>query len=327
LLTRFLAAFECIASTAAGYPHAAESGLYQEHAVNRQPVFLLLVHADAEQAKRLVRLLLRVGKCFIHVDAKSSLDDFRVDDSRAVYLDDRVDVHWGAISQVHATLRLMRAAVSACPAGEVSHFVLLSGSCYPAKSLVEFRQFSLDNAATNFIKTIPLSTSVKLYQRIRHAWFYEDFPADGRKISFDRLIRGLLQGLGKMARRRVPPYADWCFGSQWWALNHTAASLLLAYSGEEKITRFLRFSKAPDEIYFHTLIASSCLKATSQRTSGDGVWHANNLHLIDPSLSRWFNAGDFDEIIDSLCWFVRKVNTTRGGDLCDKLDRYTGNAV
>ncbi|WPB55467.1 beta-1,6-N-acetylglucosaminyltransferase [Xylophilus sp. GOD-11R] len=288
---------------------------------------MLLVHADPAQAKRLLRMLVNVGKCFVHVDAKSSLSEFLLDDDRIVYLQDRVDVRWGAISQVNATLELMRTALAHTEAADVSHFVLLSGSCYPAKSLAEFQAFSAANADRNFIKTIPLNTTVKLNQRMQHLWFYEDFPVDGRKFTAARFIRGVLQAGGKLARRRYPLYANWCFGSQWWALNHEALSLLASHPEEARITRFLRFSKAPDEIYFHTLLANSHLHRTMQPVTGRGVWDANNLHLIDDSLARWFHVGDLAEIIDSGCWFVRKVGSAREQGLCDKLDEMTGNAA
>jgi len=274
-----------------------------------------------------MRLLVGVGRCFVHVDAKSSPDDFVIDDPRIVYLKDRVDVRWGAISQVHATLRLLRAALAATDASSVSHFVLLSGSCYPLKSMAEFRAFSRAHVGTNFIKTIPLETTVKLHQRVQHLWFYEDLPVDGRKYTVARLARGVLQAAGKLARRRGPVFAHWCFGSQWWALNHEAASYVVSHPEEAAITHFLRFSKAPDEIYFHTLLANSPLRHTTQATTGSGVWDAHNLHLIDPSLARWFGAQDYEEVTRSGRWFVRKVGTAKGGDLCDRLDHSSGNAI
>lgn len=292
------------------------------------PVFLLLVHADPEHAKRLLRMLVRVGKCFVHVDAKSPMEPFLMEDERIVYLQDRVDVRWGAISQVHATLALMRAAMAASGAGAVSHFVLLSGSCYPARSLAEFRAFLETKVDSNFINAIPLETTVKLRQRMQHLWFYEDLPADGRKLTLARLARGLLQAAGKLARRRFPLgiQTHWCFGSQWWALNRSAVAYLVGHPEEAALTRFLRFSKAPDEIYFQTLIANSHLRNTMHLRSAPGVWAAANLHLIDPSLARWFHAGDYEEIVRSDCWFVRKVRSSGGHELCDRLDATTGNA-
>lgn len=292
-----------------------------------EPVFLLLMHADPEQAQRLLRLLVKVGTCYVHVDAKSDLDDFLIDDERIVFLRDRVDVRWGAISQVHATLRLMRTALAATDASAVSHFVLLSGSCYPLQSMDAFRAFSRAHVGTNFIKTIPLATTAKLHQRVQHLWFYEDLPVNGRKFTAARLARGVLQAAGKLARRRGPVSGPWCFGSQWWALNHAAVAYLVSHPDEAAMTRFLRFSKAPDEIYFHTLLAHSPLRHSTQATTGGGVWDAHNLHLIDPSLSRWFGADDYDEIAQSGRWFVRKVGGAKARDLCDRLDHSSGNVA
>jgi len=284
------------------------------------PVFLLLVHADPQQAKRLLRRLVPVGRCIVHVDAKSDLSAFRMDDPRVAYVNDRVDVRWGAISQVEATLRLMRTALAECDASQVSHFVLLSGSCYPLRPLEDFRIYSQQHAGTNFIKLIPLASTRKLHERVRHFWFYEDLPVDGRKLSPARFARGLLQLAGKLGRRSFPLFPQWYFGSQWWALNPEAARYLISYPHETSVKRFLRFSKAPDEIYFHTLLANSPLQHSVEPVTGLGVWDAANLHLIDPSLSRWFHASDYEEIVASGRWFVRKVGSGGSGDLCDRLD-------
>jgi len=284
------------------------------------PVFLLLVHTDPAQVKRLLRLLLSVGRCVVHVDAKADERSFRIEDPNVVYVEDRVDVRWGAISQVDGTLRLMRAALRRFEAAHVSHFVLLSGSCYPVRALEEFRSFSQSNSSANFIKAIPLASTRKLGQRTRHFWFYEDLPVDGRKLSPARLMRGLLQFAGKLGRRSFDLFPEWHFGSQWWALTPDAVSYLANYPHEVRVKRFLRYSKAPDEIYFHTLMVNSPLQRGAEAVSGEGVWDASNLHLIDPSLSRWFQASDYDEVVSSGRWFVRKVGTAMSGGLCDRLD-------
>ena len=285
------------------------------------PVFLLLVHADPQQVQRLLRRLVPHGRCFVHVDAKSELSGFRIDDPRVVYLDDRVDVHWGAISQVDATLRLMRTALDGCDVPQVSHFVLLSGNCYPVRPVEEFGAFSRAHAATNFIRLMPLASTRKLHQRVRHFWYYEDLPVDGRKFSTVRFMRGFMQLIGKLGRRSFPLFPRWHFGSQWWALTPQAVRYLVSHPHEASVKRFLRFSKAPDEIYFHTLLANSPLQHTVEPVDGSGVWDAANLHLIDPSLSRWYQASDYEEVVASGKWFVRKVGSSMSGDLCDRLDR------
>ena len=284
------------------------------------PVFLLLVHTDPMQAKRLMRLLVSIGNCVVHVDAKADGRAFQPDDPRVVYVQDRIDVRWGAISQVDATLGLVRTALARFEAATVSHLVLLSGSCYPARSLNEFRLFSQSNCTKDFIKTIPLASTRKLHQRVRHFWFYEDFPVDGRKLTLTRLTRGLLQLAGKLGRRSLDLVAHWRFGSQWWALTPQSARYVATYPHEALVKRFLRHSKAPDEIYFHTLLAHSPLHQATESVAGDGVWDAANLHLIDRSLSRWFEGSDCAEIVDSGRWFVRKVASDVSRELCDQLD-------
>jgi hypothetical protein len=205
--------------------------------------------------------------------------------------------------------------------------VLLSGNCYPVRPLEEFGAYSRSHAGMNFLKMIPLASTRKLHERVRHFWFYQDLPVDGRKFTLARLARGLLQLAGKLGRRSFAPIPQWHFGSQWWALTPEAVGYLVSHPLEGPAKRFLRFSKAPDEIYFHTLLAHSPLRHSVKRVSGSGVWDAANLHLIDPSLSRWFEAADYEEIVASDRWFVRKVGSGISGDLCDRLDKIDELAV
>ena len=291
------------------------------------PVFLLLVHADPPQAKRLLRHLAPVGRCFVHVDAKADMAAFEVADPRVAFVSPRIDVRWGAISQVEATLQLMRTALAQCDPAQVSHFVLLSGSCYPLRPMDAFRAHLQAHAGTNFIKLMPLASTRKLHERVRHFWFYEDLPVDGRKFTRVRLLRGLLQLAGKFGRRSFPLVPAWYFGSQWWALTPETAGYLAAHPHEAALKRFLRYAKAPDEIYFHTLLANSPLQHTVEPVTGSGVWDAANLHLIDPSLSRWFQAADYEEVVASGRWFVRKVGSDISRDLCDRLDSNLAGAT
>lgn len=284
------------------------------------PVFLLLVHADPQQVRRLIRLLVPFGPCIVHVDAKVDRTAFQIDHLDVTYVDDRVNVHWAGISQVSATLCLMRAALAQCDPSRVSHFVLLSGSCYPVRPLEELSAFLSNNQGVNFIKQMPLDGAPELESRVRHLWFYEDFPVDGRRFTRTRLLRGVLQLVGKFARRSLSLIPRWHVGSQWWALTPEAVSYLATFLHESQVKRFLRFSKAPDEIYFHTLLAHSPHRHTVESVRGGGVWDAANLHLIDPSLSRWFEASDYEEVVSSGKWFVRKVSTQSSGDLCTRLD-------
>lgn len=81
---------------------------------------------------------------------------------------------------------------------------------------------------------------------------------------------------------------------------------------------------SPDEHYFHTLIGNSRFDAYAdglQDFQGVGTWRLANLHLIDPSLSKWFTLQDWDSIKNSDKLFVRKIRSLDGAELVDRIDK------
>jgi hypothetical protein len=79
----------------------------------------------------------------------------------------------------------------------------------------------------------------------------------------------------------------------------------------------------PDEHYIHTIVGNSqfARKATGlQKFTGIGTYRMANLHHIDPSLSKWFTELDFELLRKSDKLFVRKVRTSDGTGLVNRID-------
>ena len=101
----------------------------------------------------------------IHLDAKcsrSGIDQFieGLDAPQNVtMLENRKACAWGEFSLVSATLDLLRSALARD--AEASHFILLSGNCFPVKSLKTFQAYLQQNPGRDFIETYPLSGNHK----------------------------------------------------------------------------------------------------------------------------------------------------------------------
>ena len=52
----------------------------------------------------------------------------------------------------------------------------------------------------------------------------------------------------------------------------------------------------------------------------DGTAQYANLHLLDPALEHTFVASDYEEVVSSRRYFVRKVTLPDSGALLDALD-------
>lgn len=289
----------------------------------KRPVFLLAVHADPVQFRRLVTLLSTVGRCIVHVDQKADATRFQVELPNVTFIRPTIDVRWAGVSQVRATLALIREGLL-IGAEAVSHYVLLSGSCYPARSLTDLCKFLHDSSDRDFLAHSEIRPGISEFECLTRWWFYEDLPVGRSRFGVTRLTRGALQAALKCARRRPPFFANWYFGSNWWVLR----PVVLRHVDEactEELLSFCRFSMASDEMIFHTLVANSQYHDFGQQTVADHVSQLTNLHLVDRSLTKWFTESDLYEVTASKRWFVRKVSSAASSSLCDRLDEVSGN--
>jgi core-2/I-Branching enzyme len=90
--------------------------------------FLVLAHEDEKMLQRLVRRLSPLGPVYVHIDAKTDVSTWRLEDISGVVLPTRVRVYWGDWSMIEATTLLLEDAL-ADPSN--SRFTLISGSHYP----------------------------------------------------------------------------------------------------------------------------------------------------------------------------------------------------
>jgi hypothetical protein len=290
------------------------------------PMFLIVAHTDPVQFKRLVRRLSIAGPCLVHIDLKCNLADFEVENPRVRFASNRFDVSWAGVSQVECTLSLMREALDG-GCDEVSHLVLLSGSCYPIRPLTDLREFLARNSDRDFLKLAPVRRGQSHFACLTKFWFYDDLPVGGKKLGWRRLTRGALQLACRWFDRTPPTGLTWYFGSNWWALRPDVARMVLRHERVAELLHYLRYSMASDEMFFHTLVADiSGAHAVAPQLEAEHVSQVTNLHYIDPTLVRWFKAEDWSELTECDAWFVRKLSSSQSSALCDRLDEVSKRA-
>lgn len=290
--------------------------------------FLILAHSDPVHFRRLVQILSPHGDIFIHIDKKADISTFLTEVPPAEnvhYIEDRVSIAWAGISMIDAQNQLLNRAL--CHSEQYSHLLFLSGSCYPIKPVNDLVAYLSSMPEYNFIKYIDMRESPDIYLRqVTQKWFKEPFVAASQHRFMrmaDKLLRFLLNKLALRNgwKEEIFPY----FGSQWVALTAECAKYVVQYQKDNPWYREMnRYSFSPDEHYFHTIIGNSKFAMCSdglQPFLGRGTWRFANLHIIDKSLAKWYTQTDFDEIKNSEKFFVRKVRSTDGRLLVDKIDQ------
>jgi hypothetical protein len=312
----------------AGPPPAGASlarPVYGGAAPEPEIAYLVLAHTDPVQLARLCAALDDHADIYVHVDAKCDLRPF-VEQAlpRCVrFIEDRVRVSWAGYSQVEATLRMLQAAFDS--GRPYRRFVMLSGLDYPIKPTAALRELFAQRPQHEFIRFIDASKPAHFRIFHEHYWFMEEIPWLPSGWLQTKMRRGFGRLLRQVTRKQRPPGMVPAWGSAYWALTRECCAHVLRFVQERpEVVRWMKSSFAPDEQFFHTIVANSDFL---QRCDGFVPYQApsvhllSNLHLIPPGLRKVHTDSDFDELHASSRYFVRKVTSAASKGLLDRLDR------
>lgn len=276
---------------------------------------LILVHKSPRQVGRLIqRLQHPSARIYIHVDGKSPIEPFRsallgTGTSNVEFIAYRYRINWSAFSMVEATLNSLKHIVAV----EKYDFVnLLSGEDYPLKSSSEFHSFLTNHRNKSFME----------FQKSRDLWWEEAQIRFRRYYLNDFTWKGkyfLEKVVNKLARpRRLPEGIAIVGKSQWFTL---AVSHLMYILENEKelyyLKRFFRYSWAPDEFFFQTLLYNSPYREEIIN---------NNLRYINwdngKSSPKILTTEDLPVLKASGKFFARKFNLDVDTTVMDRIDEW-----
>lgn len=213
---------------------------------------LILAHTAPEQLTRLVkRLWHEDASFFIHLDSKADIALFSelAAMAQVTFVQQRVNVKWGAYSIVQATINGFK-EISA--SGQNFDFVnLLSGADYPLLSTQYVHDFFSANQGKNFMHFLRVADEwTEAVTRLTqyHLTLYS-FPAQYR-------VQGMLNKL--LPTRKMPNGLIPVGRSQWFTITSDAMRYIIDYLDNNKnVVRFFRLTWAPDEIIFQTVLYNS----------------------------------------------------------------------
>lgn len=250
-------------------------------------------HRPDQLALLLNRLHGALWAPFVHIDRKVDQRHFAHLQDKAVFLSDRIQVNWGGLSQVEATVRLLRAALHD---PTITHFYTMSGQCFPVKSDARIREYiaSLPAGAGNLMELTAMPVSHKPLERYTRWWLHDvRNPVAWRilRYAFPRLPDRSLARL-----RGIRLYGGGC----WWLIERQTVEKLLAFLDANRwFWRLFRYSDCPDEMLLHSLVAPLGIRIGGPSPTAD-VWIQGKAHpeTITPVMHRQF--------IDGPALFARK---------------------
>lgn len=225
---------------------------------------LILAHKEIPLLSHMVDYFSHDCYVFIHIDKKARIANSEMEELKskpqivAVY--QKYNVHWGGFSILKSELFLFREALRLCDA---SFFHLLSGQDYPIKPLDYFLDFFERNSNKNFISCGLIGNNrpneKNTYFRYQYFLPYDSFGGDRNMVraKIDKLVR--IQKIFGINRGLPMQFDKLYCGSQWMSIPVETVRFLLSYTRKHpSFYNRLKYTFAPEESYFQTLIFNMC---------------------------------------------------------------------
>lgn len=230
--------------------------------------YLILAHNNPSHLQCLIDAISSPSAaCFIHIDKKSTLNDFHpLANEKVLFSARQVAIDWGDFSMVEATLILMRQALA--DPRRFDRFVLLSGADYPLRSASSIETFFSEHPAAEFINLVrmPALEERKPMNRLTDFVIRPQAPSSVRFLRKVQRKLGISAALRPRAYQRIVGHLEPYAGDQWWALSREACQYILEFVQKEKrIINFFKNTFCPDEMFFQIILGNSPFASRIQR--------------------------------------------------------------
>lgn len=211
--------------------------------------YLILAHNNFRHLDRLIDALDDADSTFyIHLDKKTG-QDYIPKKSNATIIPTSIDINWGGVSMVEATLALLEFGVQ--HSSDADYYILLSGVDYPIRSKAFLHK--LLEKRKEYIDIAPLPLPYKPAER--YEYYYFDYNRRNLKHYNPKFLIEVL--LKKLKIKRKVPFKIYA-GSQWFALTRECVIYILnTVKDDKRYLDFFRHTLVPDEAFFQTIIGNS----------------------------------------------------------------------
>lgn len=262
--------------------------------------WLIIAHNEFEILQMLVSAL-DDARCdiYIHIDKKATdVPEIRTQKSRLFILQERLDVRWGAPSQIMCEMLLMRAAYEH---GDYSRFHIISGTHLPLKGNDEIYSFFSGYEKEGELMRLWEKDERDIRNKIQHYnFFVNGFSSRASWIrSLAHFGWTLTQSVQKRLGIRRFPGQTFVKSDNWVSLSREAVGYLVAHAGF--IKKRYRFSYCGDEYFAATeLTKAGIFKIidTDRLLKVDFIRYNPRVYTMD----------DFASLESSGCLFARKFS-------------------
>ena len=278
--------------------------------------FMIGAFQNPEYLKKLVTSLeSESSNIYIHINKRNEREFIDFSEwcklKNNVHFYCEVKINWGGHSMMQSQLFLMKEALKD-PQNEVFHFITGQDMLVrPIEELINYCQ----QDKRNFIhyEKFPAKGGID-WSRYDYFWTFE-FINYRSGLLAKIIVKGLVlaQKLLHIKRKR-PDFEYPMYGSSWWSLRRDAVRTIVDYCCNEKNWRIIKYSCAPDEFYYQSILYNSPL-----RDSMAG-FNLTYLEWDGGTGPKILTEKDFDKIKASNLFFARKVIPGKSDKLIEMIN-------
>lgn len=287
--------------------------------------FIIPVHTQPFLLARILKILQASNHYFfIHVDANvRNFEHFRQalnNVERVHFLEKRYKTYHSRIGCVYATIAMLNEVVAHPIHFDYIHQI--SGQDYPLRSNLQFDNFFESTEDSFMCYTFGKERNYVQEQKIVNGWY----PNTTTTITFfDSFLIWGGYYLGKIIKR--PQIPNYCGAWDWFSWSEMVYSFVLKYLKDNpQLLKRFNHTLIPSEHIFATMLKPYLaeLKIREHYPLRYVSWVA---HRPISSSYRPFNLteDDYKYVLESPCFFCRKVHEEESAKLLDMIDSQRGN--
>ena len=291
--------------------------------MNKQ-AFLIMYHNDYYILEKLLKQIDNENfDIYLHVDKKVKNFDFentkKILNKSNIYFTKRINVKWSTFSQINCELLLLKEATK----NNYSYYHLLSGNDLLLKDSTEiFNYFNNNNKEYIAYNSIDKITESEL-ERIKYYHILNKNRRHNNKIIRElstKIYYKLLSIQKKLKINRLKNNKlEIRKGANWFSITNDLAKYIL--TKEKDIFKMYKYSNCADELFLQTITYNSKFKENIYNKYSDE--HQNIKRYIDWNRGEpyTFTLEDYDELINSNCFFARKFSSQIDKKIIDKISK------
>ncbi|SDN86408.1 beta-1,6-N-acetylglucosaminyltransferase [Acetanaerobacterium elongatum] len=271
--------------------------------------YCIICHRNTNILRTTIALLSKENDIYLHVDKKACLTDFDEYQGRVFFIRNRVNVQWGAYSQIEAMLALFSEAIK----GNYDYYCLLSGDDLPLKNSAAIKEFISRNDGAEYIGIVKDFEKLKPLFEQRLKYKHSRFSLKRTKSLPERALFKLykIMRLNRRPNRyycQLPPLYK---GANWLCITKQLLEYIFNYlNANPWYQKAFKHGCCGDEIFFQTIVMNSEFK--------DKIYHYETelddnrmaLRYIDwvsgPQFPKILSEQDLPRMKDTDCIFARK---------------------